>query len=125
MADILFERLGLIEGVVHIAWNNIGAGDTCGAFQLKEHTDKQIQVWGVFSGATIGFQGSCDPRARPDHVDHLNAEWFDMTDKRDAEVSMNQSGGELISDIAFYVRPTITGGDINTDLNFVLFARKN
>jgi hypothetical protein len=102
--------------VVDAAWllltttDNVGAAFPCAAF-----SDRTIQVYGSFFGATITIQGSLD-----------GTNWFTLNDQSDNALTVTTAGGDSVQQLTRFIRPSLSGGDSGgtTSLNVRLCAKR-
>lgn len=98
---------------VHITTWDMAAGDSADPFRMPESSDRSIQIDGVHSGAVAGIEGSID-----------GTTYFTLTDPQGVAISGSSPRLKAIVELVAFVRPFVTGGDINTALHFRLLAKK-
>lgn len=120
MAVALQNRNGL-HGAVHISWFNMPNDSVGDYLEFSNHSDKTIQYWGTFAGASAYMKGSNDPTV-PNDPDA--AAWFDLTDLQGNALTKTSAAGEMIIENPRYIRPVVTGGDGTTAINVSITAKR-
>jgi len=65
MADIAPQVVESMSGVTYIKWRNVTAADTCLPAFFAEYSDRSVQVFGVFDGATVQMKGTNENGVAP------------------------------------------------------------
>lgn len=109
----------------YITWANMADGDTGQPLPLAGHADKTLHVfgdWGV--GGQLTFKGSNDPRAISDYENATDtASWVTLKDPYGMPYTLSADGGDLLVTNFRVIRPEVTGGDGDTDLQIVLACK--
>jgi hypothetical protein len=82
--------------------------------QYADYMDRNVQVVGVFGGATVVWQGSNDGQ----NYETLN-------DGQGSAISKAAAGLEQVTEGALYQRPSSSGGGGSTDLTVICVIRRN
>lgn len=99
---------------VHIAtWGPMAGGDDGDPIKMPESSDRTIQFDGVFSGGTAALEGSLN-----------KADWFTLTDPQGNLITKAAAALEAIEELTLWVRPKVTGGDVNTQIFARLLIKK-
>jgi hypothetical protein len=102
------------RGVYRVAWRNVQVGDTCAPVALARYTDRSIQVSGDFSGATVDVTGTLDTV----YVNLRDGEGQNLTNINDERI-------KYIQEPTAYLQPTITGGDVDTDITITVMCTRS
>lgn len=86
---------------------------TAGAQFAGQHSDKSVQVSGVFGGASVVLQGTND-----------GANWFSLTDAQGNALTFTAAGLKLVAEATWKVRPVVTGGDGTTAVDVHLLMKE-
>lgn len=95
-------------------WGPMAAGDVATPVNLREYSDRSIQVSGTFGGATIAIQGSID-----------GVEWGTLGNAQGDPLSFTSGRIEAVAELVAFIKPVITGGDGTTAITVSLIARKD
>lgn len=100
---------------VHICtWQNLLNGDEGASFELPISNDRSIQVSGNFGvGGAVSLQGSND-----------GISYFSLADAQGIALNFTTGKIEIILELTRYIKPVVTGGDVDTDLKVVVLARR-
>lgn len=90
-------------------WTALASASSGDKIQGPGWTDRSIQFTGTFGGATCILQGSGDG---------LN--WFTLHDAFGNALSFTSAAYASVTEIANFMRPTITGGDGTTNITAIL-----
>ena len=121
MTTVALDNRNGLHGAVHISWYTMPQ-DSVGAYlEFSNHSDKTIQFWGTFGGATAAMYGSNDPSVA---TDPDTAAWFPLTDLQGNSISKTSAAGEMIIENPRYIRPTVVGGDGTTSINVSITAKR-
>jgi hypothetical protein len=90
-------------------WAGLGVGDEGAPLLCPALGDRAIQVSGFFSGATVSLLGSLDGDSY--HV---------LSDPQGNPLDITSAKIEAVLELAVYIKPVVTGGDVATDLNVML-----
>ena len=124
MAVINFNSQRVAAGADLILWEGLSGDDTGKPLPFPKFPERTIHFYGDFGGGTATLEGSNDPRANPDHVDHDNAEWFELEDLNGIKISKTDSDGEGVAQSPHWIRPVLTGAT-GGSVTASLIARKN
>jgi hypothetical protein len=113
-----------ITDVDTIVWQNLKSGDNGRAVSLARHSDKSIQVYGTFDGATVTVQETNDLRGQPGSTYEADAEWVTCKDPLNTEMVSTSSAKYQFLDIGLYTRVIVTGGTANTDITVSICAKR-
>ena len=116
-----FHRLGGVNNVVSVSWLNIPLDSDGGFIEMPNHSDKTVQFFGMFGGATAKLQGSNDERV---YTEYASSEWYDLTDVNGNAVSKTSGGACVIMENPRFVRCSVAGGDGTTLINIVICAKR-
>lgn len=97
-------------------WTGISGSDDADWALLGHYNDKCVHVFGVFSGGTITLQGSNEDGPSPSNGAPL-------TDPTQTLISITTTGIRQVLENPLYIRPVLTGGDVNTSLTVRLVCR--
>jgi hypothetical protein len=116
--DINTETLvGLVQ---HGEWDTLANGDVGEAYDSARYSDKTVQVFGTFGGATVTLQGSSDPRVE---TDLANAIWVTLTDTTETALALTSAGGASILQNYRWIRPSVAGGGGTTAIKVIVTAK--
>lgn len=120
--DALHNPSGLL-GAVITQWLLVPADSVGQVVFIPNHSDKTLDLWGTFGGATASVQGTNDPRAV---TDVENAAWKTLYDYSDTAISYTTALSKMpvVSTNPLYLRVRVAGGDGTTSLNFVLCSKR-
>jgi len=91
-------------------WTGLASSSSGDKIQGPGWTDRSIQFTGIFGAAgTAVLQGSND-----------GITWFTLHDAFGNALSFTSNGFAEVTEIALYMRPTITGGDGTTSISAIL-----
>ncbi len=124
MAIINYVLTDVAAGADLIVWSSMSGDDTGLPFSTPKYPEKTIHFYGDFGGGTVTIEGSNDPRANPQHEDHLSASWFEIEDLNGILISTSTEGGEGLAQSSLWIRPVLTGAS-GGNLFVSLLARKN
>ena len=99
--------------VFRVQWT-MATGDTAVPAKLARFADRAIQIGGTFSGATVKVEGSLDGVTWSTLRD---GEGLDLTAITDARI-------KYIQEPTAFLRPVVSGGDVNTALTITLMATR-
>lgn len=94
-------------------WADLALGDTGDSLPFSQYTDKSVQVFGIFGGATVALEGSND-----------GVHWSPLTDPQGNDLLITSSKIEMVTEATLQVRPNITGGDGTTALTVCLLCKE-
>lgn len=96
-------------------WSNLAAGDTADGTAIHQDLpDRTVQVAGTFSGATITFEGSLD-----------GVNYASLTTLQGTSINIATAKIVGVAESTMYIRPVVTGGDVNTNLTVLVFSRRS
>lgn len=110
--------------IIQVLWEALGASDTGLPVKLVKYSGKSSQIFGTFDTTTITLQGSNDPRANPENVNHASAVWFSLTDPQGNAIAKTAAAGEEILENPMWIRPISSGG-AGTDIDVSIVAKRN
>lgn len=114
-------KLGGVNNVVSVSWFSMPADSEGGHIEMPNHSDKTVQFYGIFGGASIKIQGSNDERVS---TDYASSAWYDLSDTSGNSVSKSSAGASVIMENPRFVRSIVTGGDGTTSINAVICAKR-
>ncbi len=89
----------------------LGNADNAQAFLIPRYSDKTVQIFGTFGGATVTIQGSNDPLVPADDVNGTtNATWATLTDPLGAALTATSAKLATILQNPLYIRAISSGG---------------
>lgn len=95
------------------SWADLAVGDSGDAMPFSQYTDKSVQVFGTFGGATLRVEGSNDGN-----------HWAVLTDPQGNDLLLTTAKIEMVTEATLYVRPNVTGGDGTTSLTVALLCKE-
>jgi hypothetical protein len=101
------------DAAVRVTWPGVKSGDTTVATYWSRHSDRSLQIVGVFGGATVHIYGSND-----------GENFVPLTDMRGNNLTFAAPRLDQVEDCSFAIKPVVTGGDGTTLLDIIMFARK-
>ena len=114
MATISSTRTSTQSSVAFVAtWASLAVGDDGGALPFSQYTDRSVQVFGVFDGATLRIEGSND-----------GANWATLTDPQGNDLLITSSKIEMVTEASAYLRPFVVGGGASTDLTVCMLCKE-
>lgn len=108
-------------GAVITKWMAIPLDEEGQAIAIPNHSDKTVQIYGTFGGASVVIQASNDPLAP---TDPDNAVWWTVKNVEAELMNKSAAGGWLLMDNPIWMRPIVTGGDGTTSLNVVMCSKR-
>ncbi len=97
-----------------VKWESLTlAGDSGAPFACPNYTDKSIQVFGTFGGATVTIQGS-------NVID--SPTYATLNDPSGTSLAITSAGIKQVLENTYWIRPIVSGGDTTTDLDIYLLA---
>lgn len=110
-------------GAVITKWLLVPQGEDGQVIYIPNHSDKTLDLWGTFGGATAVIQGTNDDRAISDVT---NAAWKTLDDHKGNTCSYTTipTYMPVIYPNPTYIRVKITGGDGTTSLNFSITSKR-
>lgn len=104
---------------VRVTWPNMKQGDVGEPTTYARYMDRSIQVRG-----SLGVGGGVAIKGSNDEPELNGAEFVHLTDLRGNDLVIRTPKIEQIEDCTYAVKPEIEGGDANTDVTVILYARK-
>jgi hypothetical protein len=99
------------------SWTLTTAAGTGVFLKQPGASDRSVQAFGTFGGATCILEGSNDPRVE---TDPGNAVWSPLTDASTTAISFTAAGIEAVNENPLYIRPRLsvagTGATITVSL---------
>ena len=83
-------------------------------------SDRSVQVFGTFGGATCILEGSNDPRVE---TDPGNAVWSPLTDNGSTAISFTAAGIEAVNENPLYIRPRLSVAGSGATITVSLLSR--
>lgn len=110
-------------GAVITKWLSVPADEVGQVIYIPNHSDKTLNVWGTFGGATAVLQGTNDDRAI---TDVENADWKTLDDHKGNSCSYTSAQTYLavVYPNPTYIRVKVTGGNGTTSLNFSITSKR-
>ena len=93
------------HGGLYFARYTLAASET-GQSVDRGRADRTVQAYGDFFGATVTFEGSCDPSNSP-----AEASFFALTDPSNVAISFTIANGAAVTEYTKHIRPVVTGGN--------------
>lgn len=114
MAVINYTILTRVKGIHIIAWLNLANGDTGSPFEGFAWPDKSVQVVGTF-----GTGGNCQIQGANMASSLVYAA---LNDPQGNVLDITTAKIETLLENTYWTRPSITAGDVATDLSVYLVA---
>lgn len=95
-----------------VLWEALANNDAGQALAGYGSPDRCVQVEGTFDGATVAVEGSND-----------GALWHTLRDPTGVALSFTEAGLKGVLEVPRYVRPSVSGGGVSTDIDVTLFIR--
>lgn len=113
------------KGTETASWVGLQADSVGGAWKRCGASDKTFHIFGELGGATVGLQGSNDPRViNDDPVVRAAAAWSPLRDPDRSVIAvislLNGLNMDVLHPNPIYIRPVITGGDGTTLVDVVI-----
>lgn len=122
MATVSAEHIANgIMGSVVTKWLSMPQDSDGGYVTIANHSDKTVQIYGVFGGCSVVIEGSNDPLVESDIN---NSTWWTLKNWDGEAMTKTAAGGWVILDNPIYVRAKTTGGDGTTSVNVVLCSKR-
>ena len=86
--------------VLRVIWSNMLTGDTGAPISLPSHSDRSVQVFGTFGGATCTIEGSNDG----------GTTYAALTNTGGTSLAILAAALHQVLQITQVIRPNITGG---------------
>lgn len=102
------------DSIARFTWSPLVQGSDGGAITWLTYTDRSVQVFGTFGGASVVIEGS-----------NNGTDWATLTDPQGNDLTVSAAKIEQVLEVCLYLRPRISGGDGTTSLSVVVVARKN
>lgn len=108
MAVVTQEGDFIAPGIYRIKWETVTNGDTGSPDDGARLSDKSVQILGTFgTGGTAVLQGSNDG----------GTTWHTLSDPQGNDISFTAAGTAQVLESTQLIRPSVSGGDTNTDLD--------
>jgi hypothetical protein len=80
--------------------------------KASDFSDKTVQAFGTWGGATLVWEGSNDMRADPAHASYASSVWGTLTDTNETDLSQtaNSARPDQVLQNPVWIRPKTTGG---------------
>lgn len=102
--------------VVRYVWQGLLNGDDGEPIKLAVFADRSVQVIGTFgTGGSLSIEGSNDG----------GTTWATLKDPFAANITFTAAGLKTVGDLPYQIRPHVTAGDGNTDLDCYLMIRSS
>lgn len=104
------------DDAVKVQWRNIASGDTCEEYSgFSDYSDRSVQVEAAaFGGATITIAGSND-----------GDNYQTLTDPSGTAITASSAKLRQILEYVWKVKPTISGGDVTTNITVTIVAKRS
>lgn len=108
-------KLGGDDATVKVKYETMLKDDAGSAIAWVQWADRSVQVIGTFgTGGTLTVEGSNDG----------GTTWAALTDPQGNSLAIQTAKIEAITEICELVRPRVTAGDVNTDLDVYFVLRR-
>lgn len=105
--------LGKGDGAtVRLIWTPVTENDTCAPAYLPEYSDKSVQVFGTFGGASVAIQGSNDG----------GTTYAVLHDPSGTAIAVVVAGFKAVLENTEYFKPVATGG-VAQSLSIAMLVR--
>ena len=99
--------------LVHVVWAALANGDTGALVELPSYSDGSVQIEGAaFGGGTLTMQATND-----------GTNYQTMTDPQGNDIAKTAADLEQLTEIARYIRPSLSGGAAGA-VTVTLIARR-
>ena len=95
------------------SWTSLALGDDGQAMPFSQYSDKSVQVFGTFGGASLRVEGSND-----------GTNWATLTDPQGNDLLITTAKIEMVTEAAAYTRPFVVGGDGTTSLSVAMLCKE-
>jgi hypothetical protein len=85
---------------IRVVWTPVTEADSCRPVKYPKHSDKSIQVFGTFGGATVALNGSNDG----------GTTFAALNTPASAAIVLNAAGIKAVLENTEIVQPVATGG---------------
>lgn len=99
--------------VTHLEWADMLTGDDGAVVEQVEHTDRCIQVEGIFGGGQLVIEGS-----------NNGEQWHALTNPSGEDLIFTSAGIDQVVESPRYLRPRVIGGDGTTSLTVSMIMRR-
>jgi hypothetical protein len=114
MATIASTRTSTGSSAAFVStWPSMAQGDDGAPMPFSQYSDKSVQVFGIFGGASVAIQGSND-----------GSTWATLTDPQGNDLLITSAKIEMITEATAYTRPLVVGGDGTTDLTVCMLCKE-
>jgi hypothetical protein len=94
-------------------WSPLALGDDGAPQPHSQYSDKSVQVFGTFGGASLAIQGS-----------NNGTDWATLTDPQGNDLLITSAKIEMITEATAYIRPVVVGGDGTTSLSVAMLCKE-
>lgn len=95
-------------------WKDIPRASEGEPLSLSGGTDRSIQVFGRFRGATVVIEGS---------LEDVPVNYAPLTDRQGNEISFLGAGMAIIAGVTYHTRWRVLGGSAETNLTVIIMSR--
>lgn len=114
MATVPLTRTPTQSSVAFVAtWTPLATGDVGAALPFSQYTDKSVQVFGTFDGATLRVEGSND-----------GENWATLTDPQGNDLLITSAKIEMVTEATAHIRPFVVGGGASTSLTVCMLCKE-
>ena len=115
MATIPSNRTTTGTSVAFVAtWAALAVGDDGTPLPFSQYTDRSVQVFGIFDGATLRIEGSND-----------GTNWSTLTDPQGNDLLITTSKIEMVTEASAFIRPIVIGGGVSTELTVCMLCKES
>jgi hypothetical protein len=94
-------------------WPSMAQGDDGAPLSFSQYSDKSVQVFGIFGGASVSIQGSND-----------GSNWATLTDPQGNDLLITSAKIEMVTEATAFIRPLIVAGDGTTSLTVCMLCKE-
>lgn len=94
-----------------ITWASMAGADTGTACEMPGSAIRSVQISGTFDAATVVVQGSND-----------GSNYVTLTDPQGNPISKTTASIEAIEEVTRYIRPSTSGGGVNSSITVSLLV---
>ena len=114
MSTVAYTVENLIGGVKIVTWSPLTSSNVDGTpFVCPMFSDKSVQVYGTFGGATVTVQGSNDSSSPT---------YATLADPQGNALTVTLAKIEQVLENTYSVRPLLSGGDGTTSITVKMMA---
>jgi hypothetical protein len=114
MATIEVSRTATGTSAAFVAsWTPLAQGDSGQALPHSQYSDKSVQVFGTFGGASVAVEGS-----------NNGTVWATLTDPQGNDLLITAAKIEMVTEATAFIRPRVVGGDGSTSLTVAMLCKE-